>query len=187
MEWFKRNKKTVLSFILIAIVFFVVRNFGGEASENETSGIASANATGQNELEQAAESPQEPELEEQAAESPQDQEDAVLTEPTDETDEGDTENTEKTVEIIYKFRNDSLWEEHFKKHGKEFPYETKEEYLEGANIMLSNPDKLHKNEKEDGDDVYYLEATNEFIIVSGDGYLRTYFKPDRGKAYFDKQ
>ena len=53
--------------------------------------------------------------------------------------------------------------------------------------MLKNPNKLHKTEKEDGDDVYYLEETNEFIIVSTDGYLRTYFKPSKGKKYFDKQ
>lgn len=98
-----------------------------------------------------------------------------------------SEDKIETVDIIYKFRNKNLLAEHFEKHGEEFPYKTKEEYLEGANIMMSNPNKLHKIEKEDGDDVYYLESTNEFIIVSKDGYLRTYFKPSRGKAYFDKQ
>jgi len=101
--------------------------------------------------------------------------------------DSNTETKNKQVEIKYKFRNKGLWEEHFEKHGEEFPYSSKEEYLEGANIMMENPDKLHKSEKEDGDDVYYLESTNEFIIISGDGYLRTYFKPSRGKAYFDKQ
>ena len=94
---------------------------------------------------------------------------------------------EEKVEIIYKFRNKGLWEEHFEKHGAEFPYNTKEEYLEGANIMLQNPDCLYKKEKEDNDDVYFLEATGEFAIVSTDGYLRTYFKPSKGKKYFDKQ
>lgn len=91
------------------------------------------------------------------------------------------------VEIRYKFRNNTLLTEHFKKHGNEFPYNTKEEYLQGANIMLENPNKLHKIEKEDGDDVYYLESTNEFIIVSRDGYIRTYFKPSRGIDYFNRQ
>ena len=38
-----------------------------------------------------------------------------------------------------------------------------------------------------GDDVYYVEDTNEFVVLSRDGYIRTYFNPDRGKAYFDKQ
>jgi len=105
------------------------------------------------------------------------------------TDESaaDTDASAKEVEIKYTFRNNGLWEEHFEKHGDEFPYDTKEEYLEGANLMLENPNKLHKLEKDDEDDVYYLEETNEFIIVSRDGYLRTYFKPSKGKQYFDRQ
>ena len=53
--------------------------------------------------------------------------------------------------------------------------------------MIGNPDSLHKLEKEDGDDIYYLEETNEFVVVSTDGYIRTYFCPDAGKKYFDKQ
>ena len=52
---------------------------------------------------------------------------------------------------------------------------------------ISSPDALHKLEKEDGDDVYYIESTNEFVIVSTDGYIRTYFNPDSGKDYFDRQ
>lgn len=46
---------------------------------------------------------------------------------------------------------------------------------------------LYKTEKEDGDDVYYKEDTNEFVVVSTDGYIRTYFNPDSGKKYFDRQ
>lgn len=90
-------------------------------------------------------------------------------------------------EVQYEFRNESLWNEHFKKHGEEFPYETKEDYLDGANKALSNPNILHKTEADDGDHVYYLEETNEIIFVSKDGYIRTYFKPAKGKKYFDKQ
>ena len=44
-----------------------------------------------------------------------------------------------------------------------------------------------KIEKEDGDTVYYVEATNEFVVLSTDGYIRTYFLPDSGKRYFDRQ
>ncbi len=62
-----------------------------------------------------------------------------------------------------------------------------EEYVAGANKVIHSPDALHKIEKEDGDDIYYLEASNEFVVVSTDGYIRTYFKPSAGKAYFDRQ
>lgn len=36
-------------------------------------------------------------------------------------------------------------------------------------------------------DVYYVESTNEFVIVSTDGYIRTYFKPDAGISYYNRQ
>ena len=38
--------------------------------------------------------------------------------------------------------------------------------------MINTEGVLHKIEEEDGDDVYYLEETNEFVIVSTDGYIR---------------
>ena len=66
-------------------------------------------------------------------------------------------------------------------------FKSAEEYEKAASDVANNPAALHKNEKEDGDDIYYLEETNEFVIVSTDGYLRTYFKPDGGKKYYDKQ
>lgn len=89
--------------------------------------------------------------------------------------------------VQYHFRNDYLLTEHFNKHGIEMGFETKEEYEAAAARVVVNPNSLHKIESEDGDDCYYLEETNEFVIVSTDGYIRTYFKPDSGKDYFDRQ
>ena len=63
------------------------------------------------------------------------------------------------IEILYEFRRESYLEQHFDKHGNEFDYATKEEYLEGANRVIQSPDALHKIEAEDGDDIYYLEET----------------------------
>lgn len=90
-------------------------------------------------------------------------------------------------EGLLQFRNDNYLAEHFEKHGKEFNYATKEEYLAGANKVVSSSNALHKTEAEDGDDVYYLEDTNEFVIVSTDGYIRTYFKPEDGIDYYNRQ
>ncbi len=87
----------------------------------------------------------------------------------------------------YSFRKAEYLQEHFEKHGDEFGYTTADEYLAGANRVVAAPGVLHKLEAEDGDDVYYLESSNEFVIVSTDGYIRTYFKPNDGKAYFDRQ
>ena len=85
------------------------------------------------------------------------------------------------------FRNDKLLDEHFEKHGKEMGFTDAKVYEQAAAAVVTNPLSLHKVEAEDNDDVYYLESTNEFVIVSTDGYIRTYFKPDKGKVYFDQQ
>lgn len=87
----------------------------------------------------------------------------------------------------YTFRNESSLEQHFEKHGGEFDYADKEEYLAGANRVISDPNALTKTEKEDGDFVYYLPESNELVILSTDGYIRTYFRPDSGMDYFNKQ
>ena len=87
----------------------------------------------------------------------------------------------------YHFRNRDLLESHYEKHGKEMGFSSSKEYEMSASDVVYNPESLHKTEKEDGDDVYYKENTNEFVVVSTDGYIRTYFNPDSGKTYFDRQ
>ena len=95
--------------------------------------------------------------------------------------------SEESSEQTYYFRNDEILTQHFQKHGNEFSYDTKEEYQAGASAVINNPKTLHKTESEDGDDVYYVEDTNEFVVLSTDGYIRTYFKPSGGKSYYDRK
>ena len=85
------------------------------------------------------------------------------------------------------FRNEERLKEHYEKHGIEMGFATPAEYEAAAAAVVNSPDALHKLEKEDGDDVYYIESTNEFVIVSTDGYIRTYYHPTNGKEYFDNQ
>lgn len=85
------------------------------------------------------------------------------------------------------FRNEERLNEHYEKHGIEMGFATPAEYEAAAAAVVNSPDALHKLEKEDGDDVYYIESTNEFVIVSTDGYIRTYYHPTNGKEYFDNQ
>jgi|GEM_PF-2288620 len=87
----------------------------------------------------------------------------------------------------YSFRSPELLMSHFTKHGIDMGFTTPEAYEEAASRVVTNPAALHKTEAEDGDDVYYVEDTNEFVVMSRDGFIRTYFNPDRGKAYFDRQ
>lgn len=85
------------------------------------------------------------------------------------------------------FRNDTLLNEHYQKHGIEMGFSSASAYEAAARSVVENRDALHKTEAEDGDDVYYVESTNEFVIVSTDGYIRTYFKPNDGIAYYNRQ
>ncbi len=119
-----------------------------------------------------------------------DETDEPLETQAPETD-GGTEAPEETSRIgealKYVFYNEKTMRDHFKKHKEDTGCATVEEYLARANAVIENPKSLHKLEAEDGDDIYYLEATNEIVFVAPRGYIRTYFRPDSGKAYFDKQ
>ncbi len=112
-------------------------------------------------------------------------------ENSEKTTENKTETTTETVmsstEDEYTFRNNNRRDEHYEKHGKYMGFDDAEEYEESASDVVNNPESLHKTEKEDGDDVYYLKDSNEFVIVSPDGYIRTYFNPDDGIAYYNRQ
>ena len=93
----------------------------------------------------------------------------------------------QTETVTYKFRNKKLLDQHYDKHGKEMGFASAAEYEAAASAVINNPDALYKTEKEDGDGCYFIESTNEFVVLSTDGYIRTYFIPDSGKKYFDKQ
>ncbi len=157
----ERNKssRTVIISIIIAILLGV---FGaGELRSVETNQASAASQNSQQEVMSQTEST-----------------------PAESTP---TESAEDVFVQEYFFRNASLRNSHYEKHGIDMGFSSAEEYETAASSVAQNPDSLHKTEKEDGDDVYYLEETNEFVVVSTDGYLRTYFYPDSKKAYFDRQ
>lgn len=83
------------------------------------------------------------------------------------------------------FRSEERLQSHYEKHGVQMGFSSAEDYLAAANAVVSNPEALHKLESEDGDDVYYLESTGEFVVVSQKGYIRTYYLAD--KDYYDRQ
>lgn len=115
-----------------------------------------------------------------------------ITEPEIETTAGNNKVDDSDNDYVeYYFRTEKLRDDHFSKHGVEFSvgfdYETAEDYEKGASDVINNPDALYKTEAEDGDGIYYIEESNEFVVLSTDGYIRTYFRPGGRKAYFDRQ
>ena len=120
----------------------------------------------------------------------------VFDPPAVSTDPEAAEPDEQTGEVAwnydefpddYTFRNSKLLNEHYEKHGKEMGFSSAEEYAAAANLVIHHPDTLHKIEKEDGDTCFYYEEANLFVVLSKDGYIRTFFSPDSGKKYYDKQ
>lgn len=106
-----------------------------------------------------------------------------------ETNENYKDLSETTVAVqeddLYTFKSQGKLTDHFEKHGKQVNCKTEQEYLEKANAVIKNKDALHKNEKEDGDDIYFIESTGEIVFASKDDYIKTYFIAD--KDYFDRQ
>lgn len=94
-----------------------------------------------------------------------------------------TQNAAKS----YRFRNQKLLNQHYEKHGKEMGFNSAAAYEAAASAVINNPNAMHKTEKEDGDYVYYVKSSNEFVILSTDGYIRTYFNPSGGLDYYNRQ
>lgn len=171
----------------------------GKESVPESAGSSSPSAV---ETAAPAAEPDEPASAEQEITSPPEDESEPETEPESVpetepetaaptvTELGNIDDTDDSY-VDYYFRSEKLLNQHFAKHGgefgEEFGYETAEDYELGASDVINDPDALFKLEAEDGDGVYYIEDTNEFVILSEDGYIRTYFRPSAGKAYFDRQ
>ena len=108
--------------------------------------------------------------------------------PTETPQATEAPTQEPEIELTdYGFRNKNLRDSHYEKHGIEMGFETVEDYILAANKVISNPDALHKLEAEDNDHIYFIEETNEFVVLSQDGYIRTYYIANGGIDYFNRQ
>ncbi len=78
------------------------------------------------------------------------------------------------------FSNHDNLSDHFNKHGAEFGYTNESQYLKGAQDFIGtkgNQGVLSKV-RANGETVIYNPKTNEFAVLSKDGSIITYFKPD---------
>lgn len=205
----KKSKKTiggVITTILATIIVIIASLFGigGEETENpsdslqgNTEIISEAYADIDEEDLQASIEEEESEeiVSEEAeveSESELPEEEEVVLEDEPEAEESEESVSEEPVveEVTVAevtFRNQKLLDQHYDKHGIEMGFASAEEYELAAYKVIIHPDTLHKIEAEDGDDVYYREETNEFVVVSQDGYIRTYFNPSAGIDYYNRQ
>ena len=82
------------------------------------------------------------------------------------------------------FATGQLLLDHFAKHGTEFGARTAQEYLAGASqfaeAALQGTKGVEMAVRTNGDKLFYKVATNEFLVITANGVIRTYFKPTRG-------
>jgi filamentous hemagglutinin len=80
-------------------------------------------------------------------------------------------------------------EGHWEKHGREFPeFHSAQDYERGAQTFIATPPQgtLTKR-RTNGDTLFYNPATNTFAVADRRGEPRTFFRPNNGRAYWDRQ
>ncbi|MBQ8708767.1 MAG: hypothetical protein IJ523_11825 [Succinivibrionaceae bacterium] len=98
----------------------------------------------------------------------------------------DSPEHRKRLDKFYKFRSWQKLADHFQKHRGEFDYDSEKDYLYHANLIINDP-RSRKSRQADGDEQYLNPDTCEYVVLSRDGYIRTYFRPGRCEYYFEKQ
>lgn len=195
----KNGKKLGLGGTLLVIVLYLVlaksgllapANGGNEESTQASLAVENTQKPEVTKAPEVAEVPEETDAP-KATEEPvvtQEPKATATPQPTKEPVVTESPTQEPEMELTnYWFRTKKLRDSHFEKHGIEMGFETPEEYIEAANKVICNPNALHKLEAEDNDHVYFIEETNEFVVLSQDGYLRTYYIANGGIDYFNRQ
>lgn len=173
---------TIVAFLVAAVAYFFLG--GSEEVQNPQNNIQTPEAY-ESQMGQDLDDMQE--LMEQYAQDTEASQDTAISQDAETAQDTDTVQQDEEQAVVYSFRNEELLESHYEKHGIDMGFASAEEYEEAANRVISHPDVLYKLESEDNDHVYYLEETNEFVVISTDGYIRTYFLPDKGIEYFNAQ
>jgi hypothetical protein len=87
------------------------------------------------------------------------------------------------------FRTSERLAEHYRKHGREFGGIDMEHYLRLAQDLRDRPagGMVLQSVRDDGVTVRFDRASGAFIAFDRDGTIRTFFRPDRGEAYYRSQ
>ena len=105
------------------------------------------------------------------------------------TESGKSATIEKSDKPLRPFASEQVFQKHYDKHQHEFGEISMQEYLELANTLADAPvsDDVVQLVRSDGSISKYCFSTNEFVVVTADGKIRTYFKPADKEAYWDEE
>jgi pyocin large subunit-like protein len=97
-------------------------------------------------------------------------------------------NVDANVDYSIGFANRSKYEQHFIKHGGEFPGVSKEQYLRMAQEMRDAPlsDSLIESPQARGNLSRFDRTTGAFLAFANDKTIFTFFRPNDGEAYFKR-
>lgn len=190
-----KNLKKLLTAVVVVILLAAGYLFTGGDDADQAPAVSSLSAESSSLTDDQSDSTvkEQPAVEEAASASEKTtvaeeaEEEPAVTEEAKEAEVTDSPEGQEPETVAYYFRNKKLLNQHYEKHGIEMGFASAEDYEKAASDVVNNPNALTKKEAEDNDDVYYVEATNEFVVVSTRGFIRTYFKPNNGKKYYDKQ
>lgn len=87
------------------------------------------------------------------------------------------------------FRDRSHLAEHYQKHGAEFGRITIEEYLRAAQTLRDRPagGDILESVRADGVVTRFDRGGGAFLAFDRDGIIRTFFRPNDGEAYYQRQ
>jgi pyocin large subunit-like protein len=86
------------------------------------------------------------------------------------------------------FRTHHLLEEHYAKHGFQFGKITQDDYLRMAQQLRdSRPGKYILEAKRRGGTSKFDTRSGWFVAYDSDGTIRTFFIPNEGVRYFERQ
>ena len=107
------------------------------------------------------------------------------------TDDGQARRADPDAQSddLLHWGNPNTLTDHFQRHGADFLAMSPEDYARQAHAFyLAREDYQVKTDWEgDGTVRVYDEVTNAFGAYNADGATKTFFKPNNGQAYFDRQ
>ncbi len=118
------------------------------------------------------------------------QTDAKITKLRDSAPIVHEKTVDKSVEsgiMKMKFESDEATRIHFEKHQNEFGNITEDDYVDLANNLANAQvsEDVEQLTRSDGSVSKYRISSNDFVVVTKEGNIRTFFKPNLGKEYWD--
>lgn len=91
--------------------------------------------------------------------------------------------------IEVRFETPEKMQKHYDKHIDKYGNISISEYIALANELVNakDTDGIERIVRSDESTAIYRFSTNDFLVITKDGYIRTFFKPDDGEEYWREE